>query len=109
MKVKQVERSLGLKEKLALWVLWRWFTQGEKLSMESLKNYGVEDWARIIANIAISAGGGYAAGGWIGFGIAIAANLGALLQPKPGNISVPKSDKNLAKLDKVGLDKTGVA
>ena len=77
--------------------------------MESFKNYGVQDWLKIIANISASAGAGYAAVGWIGLGVAIAANLGALIQSKPGNTSVPNSAKNVAKLEKIGLDKTGVA
>ena len=80
--------GLGLKEKLALLVVWN-FIKGRGIMID-FKSLGLADWLKIIANVAAAGAVGFSTGGYVGLGIAVLVNASALVQAKPGTISIPK-------------------
>lgn len=85
---KQVdELDLGIKEKLALWLLVRWL-KGKGIM--NVKNYGVGDWLKLIANVAGGAAVGFAQGGYVGAVVTALVSAAALLQAPPAHDAIPK-------------------
>jgi hypothetical protein len=85
---KQVdELDLGLKEKIALWLLVR-YLKGKGIM--NIKNYGVGDWLKLIANAAGGAAVGFSQGGYVGAVVTALVAVASLLQTPPAHTTDPK-------------------
>lgn len=80
--------EIGIKEKLALWLIWR-FLKGKGIKM-NWKEYTVGDWLKLVANVTSAGAAGYATSGYAGLAVGMITAVAMILQSPPGKISVPK-------------------